>query len=258
MFSAIRKRISPTTVVAFMALVFAMTGGAFAASGGGGGGTGAKATASVTPLASAAKAKPKPKAKAGPRGPAGPAGAKGAAGAAGPAGPAGAAGAKGETGAPGAAGAQGGVGAAGKEGAEGQEGSPWTDGGTLPSESTETGVWGGYPNEPTESIHSFPISFPIPLAVAPNEIIVVAEGELTKPGCPGENHGRPTAEPGKLCVYEDVLLEAKGEGFFHGEPAKEAGKYGEFAEGVTTTGTLFKVNCERFCTAEGTWAVTAE
>ena len=88
MFSALRKQITPTTVVAFMALVFAITGGAFAASSGGGD-KGSNATASVVPLAGAAKSKAKPKAKAGPRGPAGPAGKNGANGAAGPQGPGG-------------------------------------------------------------------------------------------------------------------------------------------------------------------------
>ena len=104
MFQAIRKHLNPTTVVAFVALVFAMTGGAFAASGGsGGGGTGSKTIASVTrgaggnPISTTAKSKAKPKTKAGPRGPAGPAGKNGATGVTGPAGPAGATGAKGET-----------------------------------------------------------------------------------------------------------------------------------------------------------------
>jgi hypothetical protein len=35
MFQAIRKHLNPATVIAFMALVFALTGGAFAASNGG-------------------------------------------------------------------------------------------------------------------------------------------------------------------------------------------------------------------------------
>jgi hypothetical protein len=72
MFSALRKHLTPGTFIALIALIFAMTGGAFAASSSGGG-SGAKATASVTrgtSVAAAAKSKAKP--KAGPRGPAGP------------------------------------------------------------------------------------------------------------------------------------------------------------------------------------------
>ena len=116
MVQRVRKHITPATVLAFVALVFAITGGAFAAtggsSGGGNAGAGAKATASVS-QATAAKAKAK--AKAGPRGPAGP---KGATGATGPAGATGAIGAIGATGATGPAGA----GTAGATGATGPTG----------------------------------------------------------------------------------------------------------------------------------------
>ena len=94
MFQALRKHLTPSTFIAFVALVFAVTGGAFAA-GSHGGGSPVQATASsgrvgsATPLATSAKSKGKSKSKAGPRGPAGP---KGATGATGPAGPAGATG----------------------------------------------------------------------------------------------------------------------------------------------------------------------
>jgi hypothetical protein len=115
MFSALRKQITPTTVLAFVALVFAVTGGAFAATGGSGSGGGGSsggsgsnsATASVghsTTVATAAKSKAKPKIKTGPRGPGGPAGkngtngAPGATGPAGPTGPAGGAGPEGPAG----------------------------------------------------------------------------------------------------------------------------------------------------------------
>ncbi len=115
MFQSIRKHLNPTTVVAFVALVFAMTGGAFAATGGSGNGNSpAKATASVTHASVAAKKKKKAAAPTSKPGPAGP---KGATGAAGSAGPAGAAGAKGENGA---------AGGAGPQGATGPEGTPGT------------------------------------------------------------------------------------------------------------------------------------
>ena len=93
MLSALRKRVhfGPATAIAFLALVFAITGGAFAATGGNGGGS-----SHATLIASAAKAKSK--VKVGPRGPAGPAGKNGANGANGAAGPQGPQGPKGENG----------------------------------------------------------------------------------------------------------------------------------------------------------------
>lgn len=89
MFSTLRTRFGIPGVISVVALVFAMFGGAYAASNSSGGG---KATAS--------KAKAK-------RGPAGPKGATGPVGPAGPQGPAGPAGAKGDAGAAGANGAAG-------------------------------------------------------------------------------------------------------------------------------------------------------
>jgi hypothetical protein len=105
MFSAIRKHLSYANVAATLALVFALTGGAFAATGGGSNPSHATLTASA--------AKVKAKTKAGPRGPAGPKGATGAAGATGPGGPAGPAG---PTGPAGGAGIQGTAGTNGTDG----------------------------------------------------------------------------------------------------------------------------------------------
>lgn len=114
MFQRVRKHLTPSTFIALLALVFALTGGAFAATGGGGRSHG-------TLTASTAKAKKKAAPK-GARGPAGPKGATGAAGAAGATGPAGAAGAKGENGAAGGAGLQGPAGSAGPPGPQGPAG----------------------------------------------------------------------------------------------------------------------------------------
>jgi hypothetical protein len=101
MFHRVRRHLNASTLIALLALVFAVTGGAFAATGHGG--SPASALASVK--AGAAKS------KRGPRGPQGPAGPAGKNGAPGPAGPAGPAGAKGETGAAGANGSNGSNGA---------------------------------------------------------------------------------------------------------------------------------------------------
>jgi hypothetical protein len=201
-FQRLRKHLTPATAIAFLALVLAVTGGAFAAGSSRGGASGAKATAATSgdgPVSIVAKSK----AKTGPRGPrglAGPAGKNGAPGATGPVGPAGSAGAKGEPGTAGAAGAsgvgvtstafsgakgtcthgQGGVeissangttyvcNGEGEEGNPGKEGSPWTAGGVLPSGSTETGTWGAHFEGKAAGTVVSPISFSIPL----NEALV--------------------------------------------------------------------------------------
>jgi hypothetical protein len=202
MFSAIRKYLSYANVAATMALVFALTGGAFAATSHSGGGSLAKATASTT-IAVAAKKK----AKAPARGSVGPKGATGPAGAAGPAGATGSAGPQGPVGTNGTNGANG----EGKEGLQGKEGTPGTSvtskeftgekekckeggselkagtkttyacngekgvihpGETLAPEASETGVWSfGYINETgSGSIQFVPVaSFTIPLATRLSE-----------------------------------------------------------------------------------------
>jgi hypothetical protein len=231
MFQDLRKRIhlTPSMFVAFIALVLALTGGAFAATGGSGGGR-----ASDRLTASVAKKKTKvPAGKPGPRGPAGPKGATGATGAAGAtgatgaqgsAGPAGPAGVKG---AAGLAGPKGNEGPEGNEGKEGPEGSPWTDGGTLPSGSTETGTWKielrpPYDTEePTAYGHAV-VSFPIPLSkeaagkMKAHYITLEAQTMSPRTGpalteCAG-TAAAPTAEAGTLCVYEAYAQELGGAG----------------------------------------------
>jgi hypothetical protein len=199
MLTKLRSHFGIPGILAIAALVFAMIGGAYAASDQGNGG----ATASA-------------KGKTGKRGPRGPKGATGAAGAQGPAGPAGA---KGDTGAQGVAGSDGAAGPTGPTGPEGSAGtsvtvtpintgiatcfeqggakvqeakvggasvnvcsgkvgatgptgptgSPWVPDNTLPEGATLTGTWSfnatnadGGPFGPKEIF--VPISFPIKLA----------------------------------------------------------------------------------------------
>jgi Collagen triple helix repeat (20 copies) len=253
MFSAIRKHISPTTVVAFMALVFAMTGGAFAASNGSGsGGRGAKATASTTPLASAAKSKAKP--KAGPRGPAGPKGATGATGAAGPVGatgPTGATGPAGPQGPAGTNGTNGTNGENGKEGAKGKEGPEGTFGGqTLPPGKTLKGHWAasgfgeaGYP-EATSGVAAGAVSYALPLGALPAEHYIPEGVTVLPSGCTGSVID-PGAEPGNLCVFaeSEFNVSEKGRGI--------SGESG--VNGFTTNG--FTAEKGRIVMS-GTWAVT--
>jgi hypothetical protein len=111
MLSLLRNRFGIPGVISVIALVFAMMGGAYAASNNGDGG---KATASA-------------KAKRGPKGP------KGAKGDTGPAGPQGPAGAKGDTGAAGANGKDGTNGGPGSNGAAGANGKTVLSGAANPT-----------------------------------------------------------------------------------------------------------------------------
>lgn len=283
MFSTLRTRFGIPGVISVIALVFAMFGGAYAASNSSGGG---KATASA-------------KAKKGPRGPKG---ATGPAGAQGPAGPKGDAGANGSNGAAGKDGAgvtsktlstssttcnhQGGseftsasgttTACNGAKGEPGEPGEPWTVGGTLPEGATLTGTYG--PPHSFETViatthiwmqegtsYQQPISFNIPLSVAPAFIVVPAEPNPqggppvfgTANGCPGVINGIPSADSGKFCVYEDPSnfpLELVS--LTVSDPTQED------KPGVGPAGTLLEASCAAGVTlglckgAAGIWAVT--
>jgi Collagen triple helix repeat (20 copies) len=277
MFQNLRKHLTPSTAIAFIALVFALTGGAFAATGGSGSGA-----SHATLRATAAKSK----GKTGPRGPRGPAGPAGKNGVPGAAGPAGAAGPKGENGSAGGTGAQGPPGLEGKPGKEGKEGeegtpgtagkegSPWTAGGTLPSGSTETGAWSATLT-PTgtgtvEAIVMSPISFPIRLAVpilgfaaaGPSAHYVSTE-EQAKGGpeateCKG-NVEKPEAAKGNLCIYEGAILEPSGTEYLAVSIVTPPS--GSIDPGGTgTAGALMYVRYEGpagEARLSGSWAVTA-
>ena len=96
-------------------------------------------------------------------------------------------------------------------GEEGAEGSPWTAGGTLPTEATETGTWELSDEEGPAGKHIWaPISFAIPLSGGLDEQHVhfqteanfgdFDEGGSEEVGCKG-NVLVPTAPIGHLCVY---------------------------------------------------------
>jgi hypothetical protein len=179
MFSKIRNRLTYTNVILTIALVFAMSGGAYAAK---------KylitSTSQISP-----KVLKSLQGKTGAKGTPGSPGAQGAVGPAGgqgPQGPAGPGGPKGDTGTGGTNGesvtattlAKGATcpegGAEFKVGAgktHACNGSPWTAGGTLPSGKTETGVWAL--TEVTQTTlprgARIPISFTIPLPSAIRE-----------------------------------------------------------------------------------------
>ncbi|HWA53607.1 MAG TPA: hypothetical protein VG816_05480 [Solirubrobacterales bacterium] len=268
MFSTLRTRFGIPGVISVIALVFAMFGGAYAASNSSGDG---KATASKT------------KTVKGPRGPKGATGPAGPQGPAGPKGDTGAAGSNGTIGIPGAPGmsvtstelsvgnencefggseftAASGTSYAcnGAEGAEGPAGSPWTVNG-LPSGASETGTWAVGPY-PAGGFFYSPISFAVPLsvgsAVAVHFINIHGQeeresGEIgTSADCPG-SVTHPTALPGNLCVYEQTRSGAfeSGEGlsYEYSPPVAEG----------NMTGINMVLFAEPGGAARGDWVVTA-
>jgi hypothetical protein len=292
MFRAIRRQISPATVLALAALVFSMTGGAFALSAHSAGGS-----------SRAGVAKSKAKGKPGPRGPAGAKGATGAAGPAGATGPAGPAGAKGDTGAKGETGAPGAPGTDGQDGesvvttalAPGEDGcleggSKFTVGGNqttacngekgeggsggggggypkmLPAGETETGTFAA--DFEKSGVTFTPISFPIRLPTALNVtgvhyVTTTAQENHTAPSeCPGDAE-KPTAAKGNLCVYEGYHTEAEPPAtiseltvttFINPGPGDEG------PIGAGATGALLRVKYEGTepnVFLGGDWAVTA-
>jgi hypothetical protein len=260
--SMLRDRLGIPGVISVVALVFAMLGGAYAASGSGGG----HATASAKP-------KRGPTGPKGPKGATGPAGAQGGQGPAGQIGPAGVNGGTGEKGATGAAGAPGTDGADGESvvstplpigdvncpvgGSEfeatsvtyacnGKDGEPWTAGGVLPKGATETGGWAygeitvhGENGSGEKSGTAYvPLSFSVPLseAIAPENVHFLNAGETTA-DCSGSSED-PKANEGHLCVYATesgapflvgIATKAGATLLFSGEDAGLKAGYGTFA-----------------------------
>lgn len=206
MLSRFKRQFGIPGVIAVVALVFAMTGGAIAAR---------HYIAGPVARGDHVAAASKQKVVRGPRGPRGPEG---------PAGPQGAAG-------------QGLRGPEGPAGPKGPEGSPWLAGGTLPSGKTETGTWVAgvlaAEVEPGKGLGGSSISFGIRLALPPTVLLIGKEKEGTEHAaeCPG-TVGLPLATKGNLCIYtaEDQGL-ALTESFafvggallkFKGAPSKAA------------------------------------
>lgn len=260
MFSALRKRIhvSPATLIASLALVFAMTGGAYAAK---------KYLITSTKQISPSVLKSF-QGKAGPAGAPGAAGAQGAAGPAGPQGPGGSGGARGETGPEGKKGETGATGPKGKEGPSGAI----HPGETLPSGASETGTWslGELPAGSGPAFLKTAISFTIPLAAPiqnavkcgeagqPACVVNIFESTTIPSGCSGTVVGTDVtelkAESGNLCVWVAPNIAER--------PLKAAQisaldpEAGDKAGAVGTHGGLLSAGAEEESAGEGTWAVT--
>lgn len=265
MFSAIRRRVSYVNVAVTVALVFAMTGGAYAAR---------HYVITSTKQISPSVLK-KLVGKTGAKGATGP---QGAAGTNGTNGTAGSNGTNGTNGASvtssaetkGANCAEGGSKFTSASGVtyacNGKEGSPWTVGGKLPEGQSERGAWAvtGTATEVGETL-SAPISFTIPLETGPSAHFINEAGEelflnskfeveeRTSTVCKGTDE-EPTAEPGNLCAYAHQQFNSKlaqGFGFLN----VEAGGIG-----AGKVGTVLSFEAEEAgkVVADGTWAVTAE
>lgn len=258
MFSMFRHRLGAPGVISVIALVFAMMGGAYAANSNSG-----KATAS------------KSKAKKGPAGPRGP---KGATGATGPTGATGATGPAGANGKDGAAGANGKsvevlAGAAGcgtpggstvqiegesstaQEVCNGEEGSPWTAGGVLPPEQTETGFIADRGTGAVAIQISF--SIPLPAAIDSNHVKIVNVGDPVPVECAGGTAANPKAAPGYLCAYNSTYSE-KFESETEAKLTNVTNPLDSGNDGAATTGALvFTEAFEPFDTIGASYAVTA-
>jgi hypothetical protein len=270
-FGLVRGRLSVAHVVAVVALVFAMSGGAYAAS---------RYVITSTKQIS-------PKVLASLKGKAGPSGPAGKVGPVGPAGPAGAGG-SGSTGAAGSNGANGAsvtgkefvgvkgpckeggselVGATGttfacdgEKGAKGATGSPWTAGGTLPAGAMESGTWAatGPPDGPVilKGAVLTAISFGIPLVSAPKVDIIESGSGAGGGTCPASSSvEKPEAEEGNLCIF----LSTGGRGAENLERLATLSPE-EILEASGTMGTtlLLVPAAAEPVSAHGTWAVSGD
>jgi hypothetical protein len=240
-----RRRITYANITATLALVFAMSGGALAATH-----YLINSTKQISPKVLKAL-----KGKAGPTGPIGPQGLKGEPG--GPTGATGPQGPKGETGATGVTGLTGAPGKEGKEGPEGPEGFEGPEGPegkyptVLPAGETESGAWGSGNTAGGKAQYRTVTSFPIPLpgGLEPSHVVYVSGTSATHCG------GDGLAEAGYLCVYqrfkENATTPASSDIFNVDEGGKPEGV------GIHGFGITLQSEGAGLTSVSGTWAVTA-
>jgi hypothetical protein len=266
MFSALRRRLhlSPTMVIATLALLFAMSGGAYAASR-----YVITSTKQISPkVLKSLQGKTGATGAPGATGTTGPAGPQGSAGATGPVGP------QGNTGKEGTAGKEG---TPGKAGEAGPEGSPWTDGGTLPSGKSEYGQWayvGSAKGAELGAATSF--SFPIPLSAPldpPQQVgssgepgdagryigFEEGEGEPNESGFISDHEcggtvADPSAGAGHLCVFAADAEDLSGLAIF--DAAKASKEFGTVGKDGFAMLPIYKA--AGAVNVYGTWVVTAE
>ncbi len=237
MFSRLRRRFTYANVAMTLALVFAMSGGAYAAG--------------KYLITSTKQIKPSVL--------------KQLQGKTGPAGQAGTNGTNGGNGAPGEKGAEGKQGAPGKNGENGKDGTTgFTK--TLPSGESEKGDWSAvYEATAANQPMSSAISFTIPLKAAPEAHYIGTNEELA--GEPNEaaaikekkcmgSYEKPGAAPGNLCLFTETSYHATEFNFFGPDRFSAVGPYG--AVFVTASTALGVGEPSEVVAVYGTWAVTAE
>jgi hypothetical protein len=225
MFESIHRKLGTAGfIISIVALVAALGGGAYAASGGLTG----KQKKEVEKISKKYAGKPGPIGTTGPAGSTGPVGTKGD------------------------------TGTAGTNGTNGTNGSPGAPGLTgftehLPSGKTETGTWAAGPYGAGVAVTMVPISFPIPI-LGPTAVYFIPTAGPTTPKAEEEcagTHEQPTAEPGALCVYQ-----TSGFGFTYENERNP--QTGEETEGAGEVGALLVFElASASASARGVWAATA-
>ena len=143
-------------------------------------------------------------------------------------------------------------------GEAGAEGSPWTAGGTLPPEQSETGTWSFQSLEAAHALgynYQVPITIPIPLpgVIAGANTHIEAVGYTgSDPNCPG-TAAEPKAKAGHFCLYtarEEGTNEAYVTSILQSGSAT-------LEQGVSPAGAVIGIVGEENMVLTGTWAVTA-
>lgn len=135
----------------------------------------------------------------------------------------------------------------GEPGEPGETGDPWTAGGTLPAGETETGAWSA--QSPGASIPAISFNIPLATAIPSSDVIFEEPGYEGSSGddCPGKV-SEPSAKEGHVCIYSELLgnlvFTAGLLGFPISYPSGVVMRFGEEELGEGGIG-------------RGTWAVTA-
>jgi hypothetical protein len=235
MLKHVQKLTRSTNLLLVVAIIFAMTGGAFAAT---------KTKIIITSTSQISKPVLKKLEKPG---------APGKEGAVGKEGLPGKQGEPGKEGKEGKEGKQGEPGKEGKQGEPGKEGKEGSFGGPLLSEKTETGTWDLSAGK--EGVPVSQIGFTARLKAALGSSQVHYVGETGNGStCPG-SAANPEAEPGNLCVYEEFSQEIKtGPSIVDSSSSLFAPKIGASVAGAIIIFSRESVESTPF--AYGTWAVT--